>query len=262
MAILTQKTTKRNGQKGELWKLKNETAKRLQGRIKQVLESAKVKGWRCGENPARWEGHLEHQLASPGKIQKTTRKHHRSLHYSKIAFFMQKLREEQKNIFSAYAYALEFLILTAARSNEVRSATWDEIDLEKRIWSIPAEKMKTYKRHRVPLSTRVIQLLCGLPRTGTINLLFPSPLVRKKMPDNIFRTLIGKMGYGEEATAHGFRSTFRKWGIEKTQYPWEAQEYALAHKENNEVVAAYTRTDLFESRINLMQDWADFCDHI
>jgi integrase len=254
LAVLQQKTENKS-EKGEFWRLKTETASRLRGRIEAVLDWARVRGLRDGENPARWVGHLEHQLPAPDKI-KTT-KHHPALPYSEIGKFMAALRA----MGAPSARALEFLILTAARSNEVRGATWDEIDFAKKMWLVPADRMKLPRPHRVPLPPPALRLLESLPRMAGTNLIFPSPQ-NKKSSDMVFNALLGRMGYGERITAHGFRSTFRTWAAEMTACPVEVMERALAHKEQDAVVEAYARSDLYDKRIRLMVDWAEFCGKI
>ncbi|GHU48785.1 phage integrase [Betaproteobacteria bacterium] len=254
LVVLQQKTQGQGGQSGEFWKVKNETASRLRGRIEAILDWATVRKYRTGDNPARWSGHLEHELPKPGKVQDV--QHYKSLPWQQVGEFVQKLRG-LRGVPSAIA--LEFLILTAARSGEVRGATWDEIDLEKKVWTVPAKRMKAGQLHRVPLSAASLSLLRALPRIEGTNLLFPSIRKNVAMSDMVFSQLLARMGY--DITAHGFRSTFRTWGGEQTNYPHDVMEHALAHKEPDPVVEAYSRTDLYEKRIKLMDDWAEFADH-
>ena len=253
LAVLQQKTQGRDEQSGEFWKVKNETASRLRGRIEAILDWASVRKYRTGDNPARWSGHLEHELPKPGKVQDV--QHYKALPYAEVGEFVRKLRSLDG---VPSAKALEFLILPAARSGEVRGATWEEIDLEKKVWTVPAKRMKAGQAHRVPLSDASLSLLRSLPRIEGTNLLFPSVKKNVAMSDMVFSQLLARMGY--DITAHGFRSTFRKWGGEQTNYPRDVMEHALAHKEPDPVVEAYSRTDLFKKRIRLMDDWAMFAE--
>jgi integrase len=233
-----------------IWKTKNETASRLRGRIESVLAWATTRGYRQGENPARWKGHLDTLLAKPSKLQ--TVKHHAALPYVEMRAFMPELAKMD----GIGARALEFAILTAARSGEVRGAVWSEIDMENRIWIVPAERMKAGKEHRVPLSDRVIKLLESLPRLG--DYVFPGVRDRKPLSDMSLTAVLKRMERAD-LTAHGFRSTFRDWAAEQTAYPSEVVEMALAHTVGNKVEAAYRRGDLLEKRVRLMVDWAKHC---
>lgn len=232
-----------------IWKEKTETASRLRGRIESVLDWATARGYRMGPNPARWKGHLDKLLPSPGKISKTD--HHRSLPYAEMPAFFAKLRQQD----GAGAKALEFVILTAARSGEVRGATWDEFDLDAATWVVPAERMKAKKEHRVPLSTQAVELLKTQWEVRHSTFVFPSPR-DGALSDMTLTAVLRRMGV--DAVPHGFRSTFRNWSAEKTDYPREVAELALAHTVGNAVERAYMRTDLFEKRRELMQDWADY----
>ena len=236
-----------------IWTTKTETASRLRGRIEVVLDWAKTREYRDGENPARWKGHLDKMLAPRSKVQKV--KHHAALPYDEIGGFMALLRSQEG--FSAKG--LEFQILTATRPGEAMGATWTEIDLAKKVWTIPAERMKAEAEHRVPLSEAAITLLSDIPRVDGNDFVFPGSKSQKPISDMAFLQLLKRMGHGD-LTAHGFRSTFRDWCAERTAYPHEVCEMALAHTVSNKVEAAYRRGDLFEKRIRLMQDWADFCD--
>lgn len=233
-----------------IWLTKNETASRLRGRIESILDWATVRGYRKGENPARWRGHLDHILAKPGKVQKV--EHHAALPYVEVGAFMQQLRKQEV----MGARALEFAILTAARSGEVRGATWNEIDLDQAIWIIPGERMKAKKEHRVPLSEDGVALLRGLPRLADAEYLFPNTK-GNLLSDMTLTAVLRRMEV--PVTAHGFRSTFRDWAAERTNYPREVAEMALAHVLENKVEAAYLRTDMFEKRRRMMRDWAKFC---
>lgn len=233
-----------------IWTTKTETASRIRGRIESVLDWAAVRGHRSGDNPARWKGRLDKLLVAPSKIQKT--RHHRALPIDDMPSFMQALRERN----GISARALEFVIFTAARSGEVRGATWDEIDLDKAVWVIPGERMKAGAEHRVPLSRQAMELLQNLPRVEGCPYVFPS--TRSGMlSDMALSAVMRRMEV--DAVPHGFRSTFRDWAGEKTNYPREIAEQALAHTIANKVEAAYRRGDALEKRRAMMADWADFC---
>lgn len=233
-----------------MWEMKTETATRLRGRIEQVLDWATVRGYREGLNPARWRGHLDKLLTAPNKLAKV--KHHQALAWGAIGGFMARLRQGD----GMGARALEFAILTAARSGEVRGATWDEIDLEAAEWNIPAERMKANKAHRVPLSSATLALLKALPRMAGTNLIFPAPR-GGQLSDMTLTAVLRRMEV--EAVPHGFRSTFRDWVAETTAYPNHVAEMALAHTIGNKVEAAYRRDDLFPKRVLMMEEWAKFC---
>ncbi|MDE1942736.1 MAG: integrase arm-type DNA-binding domain-containing protein [Betaproteobacteria bacterium] len=233
-----------------IWKTKTETASRLRGRIEAVLAWATVRKYRQGANPAVWRGNLDHLLAKPSKIAKV--QHHPALPYQELGDFMVSLR--QKGGISARA--LEFAILTTARSGEVRGATWAEFDLAAGIWTIPAERMKAKKEHRVPLSRSALDLLRALPSSDS-PYVFPAPK-GGMLSDMALSAVTKRMGL--EAVPHGFRSTFRDWCAEQTNYPREVAEMALAHTIGNAVEAAYRRGDLFEKRRNLMQEWDNYCN--
>lgn len=233
-----------------IWLTKNETASRLRGRIESILDWSAVRGYRKGDNPARWRGHLDHILAKPSKVQKV--EHHAALPYAEMGVFMEQLRKQE----GMGARALEFAIFTAMRSGEVRGATWDEINLDQNIWIIPGERMKAKKEHRVPLSDNAVTLLRALPRFGDSKLLFPNNK-GDILSDMTLTAVLRRMT--TSVTAHGFRSTFRDWAAERTNYPREVAEMALAHTLENKVEAAYLRTDMFEKRRRMMRDWAKFC---
>ena len=235
-----------------IWETKTETATRLRGRIECVLDWATFSKFRQGENPARWKGHLDNSLAKPNKVAKV--KHHAALPYAEMGAFMADLRGRA----GVAAKALEFAILTAARSGEVRSATWDEIDLAGWLWTIPAERMKMEKEHRVPLSDAAVTLLQQLPRVDEGVLVFPSSKVDKPMSDMTLTAVLRRMGRGD-LTAHGMRSTFRDWTAEATNYPSDMAEMALAHTIGDKVEAAYRRGDMLQKRFRMMNDWAKFC---
>ena len=242
-----------------IWTIKNETATRVRGRIESILDWAITMGYRTAANPARWKGHLEHLLARPSKVAQRSRQP--AMPYAAMPAFMPSLRQQQ----SMSARALEFLILTGTRSGEVRKATWDEFDLEKAVWTIPAGRMKAGKEHRVPLADAALRLLQALHDTHFCDYVFPSPhsarnpaLLGAPLSDMALTAVLRRMQLQEHAVPHGFRSTFRDWISETTTYPNEVAEMALAHTIPNKAEAAYRRGDLFEKRRQLMQDWADF----
>lgn len=246
-----------------IWSSKTETASRLRSRIELVLAYAKAKKMREGENPALWRGHLDALLPKPGKVRRG--RHHPALPYGRMAEFMKVLRASA----GMGARALELAILTAARSGEVRLATWSEIDLETGTWAIPGARMKAGKDHRVPLSPAALALLEQLPRTEGSSLLFPGERSGKPLSDMTLSAVIRRMdesgGWidpktGDLVTPHGFRSSFRDWAAEATDYPHEMAEIALAHAVGNKVEAAYRRGDMFERRRKMMEAWAAWCD--
>ncbi|MEQ1686528.1 MAG: integrase arm-type DNA-binding domain-containing protein [Burkholderiaceae bacterium] len=236
-----------------IWKDKTVTATRVRGRIEKVLNWAKGRGHRTGDNPAAWKGNLEAQLAQPQKI--TAAVHHAALPLGEVSAFMHRLRGAE----GMGARALEFLILTAARSGEARGATWAEIDLDAKVWTVPASRMKMKKEHRVPLSEAAIKLLRKLPRVAGTDLVFPSPR-NLQLSDMTLTAVLRRLDV--PAVPHGFRSTFRDWASERTSYPRDAAEMALAHAIGDKVEAAYRRGDLFEKRRKMMDDWARFCSQI
>lgn len=235
-----------------LWLTVPETASRLRGRIERVLDAAKAKGYRTGDNPARWRGHLS--LLLP-KRQTLSRGHYAALPFDQIATFVAALQGRP----AMAARALEFTILTAARTGEVRGARWGEIDLDQAIWTVPAERMKAGRVHRVPLSSRAVEILQAIrPREVA-----PDAHVfkgeRSAMLSNMaMAMLLRRMGH-DSITVHGFRSTFRDWAGEVTAFPRDVVEMALAHCIESKVERAYRRGDAFEKRRELMTAWADFC---
>lgn len=258
VAVLEQPTEKnpRNDKPdGKFWEVKTETASRVQGRIKSILDYAIVKEYRSGSNPALWDGVLSTQLPSPKKIAKV--KHHPALPYSQAPKFMKNLRENQ----STSAAALQFLILTAVRSGSVRLAKWEEIDLQKKIWTIPPENTKTKEEHRVPLSHEAIQLLKKQPKFTNTALIFPGKSAKPLSDMALSELMKGMFERGEmnqHAVPHGWRSTFRDWAAEQTSYPDEIRKAASGHTVGDSVQKAYQRTDLLEKRRELMNDWAKF----
>lgn len=231
-----------------IWKAKAETASRIRGRIETVLDSAKARGYRQGENPARWRGHLAQILPARTRL---SRGHHKAIAYEQIPAFVRALHKRE----AVAALALEFTILTAARSGEVIGATWAEVDLGKAIWTIPADRMKAAKVHRVPLSPRAVAILESLQPLGSDHL-FPGAK-GGKLSGMAMGMLMRRMKV--DATVHGFRSGFRDWAAECTGYAHEVAEMALAHTIENKVERAYRRGDLFDKRRRLMDDWATYC---
>jgi integrase len=239
-----------------IWLTKPETASRLRGRIERVLDFAKTRAWRSGENPAAWKGHLSLTLPARSKVRRVG--HHAALPWRETGDFMLALRGQA----GAGALALRFAILTAARSGEVRGASWREIDLATATWVVPADRMKAGREHRVPLSELALEILRGIASVRMTDnenaLVFPGHDVIRPLSDMTLTAVLRRMGRGD-LTAHGFRSSFRDWAAETTAYPAELVEMALAHAVGDKVEAAYRRGDLFEKRRRLMEDWADFC---
>jgi integrase len=235
-----------------IWNVKTETAVRLRGRIESILDWATVSKYRSGDNPARWRGHLENLLADPNKIAPVV--NFPALPWREIAAFMQDLRARE----GVAARAVEFAILTACRSGEVRGAAWVEIDLAEKVWIVPAARMKAGKEHRVPLSKQAMALLLQLPRDGAF--VFPGRDKDSILSDMSLTAVLRRMGRGD-ITVHGFRSTFRDWCAEAVgnAFAREVCEHALAHSLPSKVEAAYRRGDLFDKRVPLMQAWADYC---
>jgi integrase len=235
-----------------LWRDKTETACRLRGRIESILDYAKARGWREGENPARWRGHLDQLLPKRGKVQRV--EHHAALPWREIGAFVQRLRQHS----GISARCLEFLILTAARSGEVRGARWGEIDLTHAVWAVPAGRIKGGREHRVPLSEKAIAVLREMRELGTEGFVFPGLKPESALSDVALTRALDAAG-GAGATVHGMRSSFRDWAAEATNHPREVCEAALAHALTSKVEAAYQRSDLLERRRRLMSDWARFC---
>lgn len=230
-----------------LWKSKPETASRVRGRIESILDAAKARGYRDGENPARWRGHIAQILPARSRL---TRGHHKAMAYSDVPAFLRDLDAKQ----AVAALALEFTILTAARTGEVIGATWDEVDLNKAIWMIPATRMKAGREHRIPLSDRAVEILKAVKPLGQDHVFVGN---KGKISSMAMAMLLRRMG--QDVTVHGFRSAFRDWAAECTGYPHEVCEMALAHTIENKAEAAYRRGDLFDKRRELMNDWAAFC---
>lgn len=234
-----------------IWHEKTETANRVRSRIESVLDWATVRGYRHGDNPARWKGHLDNVLPARGQIQKTN--HHAALPYADLPAFMTALKQRE----GVAARALEFTILTAARTGEVIGATWDEIDLTAKVWTVPAGRIKGGREHRVPLSDRAVAILKSLPCEDRNKFVFIGPRTGG-LSNMAMASVLDRMGCGD-VTVHGFRSTFRDWAAESTGYPNHVVEMALAHVIGDKVEAAYRRGDLFDKRRKLMGDWAKFC---
>lgn len=243
-----------------IWKIKTETAKRLRGRIEVVLDSAITQGFRDSYNPARWVGNLNTIFPAPTKIKKVT--HFRAVPVKDVPAFVAALRTKE----GVAARALEFLILTNVRSHNVRHASWSEIDWETKTWAIPGEdgegeskqRMKTGKAHRVPLSEPALELLKSLPRIDGSDLIFPSPRKGAPLSDMAMNKLMRDME--ASGVPHGFRSSFRDWAAEHTNFSREVTEKAMAHQVGDRVEASYLRSDLFAKRRKLMDRWAGFVD--
>lgn len=235
-----------------IWTVKTETAKRVRGRIESVLSWATVQKLRAGDNPARWRGHLDELLASPDKVAKV--EHHAALHYTRIGAFMQQLRAEQ----GTAARAVELIILTAARTSEVFNATRDEFDLDAAVWTVPPGRTKAGRQHRVPLSKPALDLLAGTASDQGADFVFPGAKEGRPLSNMAGLQLLKRMGHGG-LTVHGFRSTFRDWAAEQTNFPREVSEAALAHVVKDKTEAAYFRGDLLEKRARLMAAWAEYC---
>jgi integrase len=240
-----------------VWTAKPETASRLRGRIEAILDWAKVRGFRTGENSARWRGHLDKLLPATSKVRRI--EHHAALPYAELPAFMNELRQRD----GAAARALEFTILTCARTGETIGARWGEIALDARAWTVPGKRMKAGNEHRVPLSTPAVEIVARMKRLGGDDpppdaFVFPGAKRGRPLSNMAFLMLLRRMDRGD-LTAHGFRSTFRDWCAERTSYPGEVAEMALAHTVSDKVEAAYRRGDLFEKRRRLMDEWATFC---
>jgi len=235
-----------------IWTAKPETATRLRQRIEKVLDYAKARELRQGENPARWRGHLDNLLPERRKVASV--RHHAALPWPELPAFMAELRQRE----AVAARALEFAILTSARTGEVIGATWNEIDMQAKVWTVPAARIKAGKEHRVPLSPRALEILDEMRLFGTDGYVFPGQRRGRPLSNMAFLMLLKRMGR-PDLTAHGFRSTFRTWASEATGYPHEVCEAALAHAIPDAVERAYRRGDLFDKRRRLMAEWADFC---
>ena len=235
-----------------IWKTKTETATRLRGRIESVLSWATVRGYRHGLNPARWKGHLDQLLPKPSKVSRV--EHFAALPYAEVGSFMETLRQHE----GIGAAALEFTILTAARSGEVRGAIWDEIDRKAKVWKIPGSRMKAGQDHVVPLSDAALAVIEKMDDCRLGNHVFPGAKHNKPLSDMSLTAVLRRMGR-RDLTVHGFRSTFRDWAAEQTNFSRDVAEMSLAHTIGDKVEAAYRRGDLFEKRRRLMSAWARYC---
>jgi integrase len=240
----------------KIWTSKPETASRVRGRIEWVLDAAKAKGHRSGENPARWKGHLDQLLPKRAQL---SRGHHAALPYADVPAFIQDLHSRP----GMSALALEFTILTAARSGEVRGATWAEVDLANSVWTVPAARMKAGREHRVPLSSRAIEMIGEMTKLAGDDLsaaLFPGPKGPQTfLSDAAFSALLKRMGKDGIVTPHGFRSSFRDWAGETTTFPRDVAELCLAHAVGDMTERAYRRGDALAKRRELMDAWATYC---
>jgi integrase len=240
-----------------IWTSKTETAKRVQSRIENILDYASAYKYREPTNPARWRGHLDKLLPKPARVK--TVNHHPAMPHADVATFMAELSQNA----SISAYALKFLILTATRTSEVLHSQWNEIDLALATWTIPAERMKTRREHRVPLSLSALAVIKALPSISGNPYIFPGARQGRPLSNMALLQLMRGMGYGVNGNRgnyvpHGFRSSFRDWSGEVSSYPRDVAEMALAHVIENKVEAAYRRGDLFVKRANMMQAWAEY----
>jgi integrase len=234
-----------------IWTEKPETAGRVRGRIESVLDWATARGYRQGENPARWRGHLENLLPKKSKIRRV--EHHAALPYADLPAFMSELKQQE----GVAAKAFRFAILTCARTGEVTGGRWPEIDFKDRLWAVPAKRMESGKEHRVPLSEETLSILEEMKELRQSDFIFPGGRAGRPLSDMAFLMLLRRMKR-DDLTAHGFRSTFSDWCAEKTNTPSEVREMALAHAVGNKVEEAYRRGDLFEKRRQLAETWAKF----
>src|ERR1700730_7761772 len=235
-----------------IWQTKSETASRLRGRIEAVLDWATAREYRKGDNPARWRGHLDKLLPARSKVRKV--EHHPALPFDDLADFIAGLRSQE----GIAARALEFLILTATRTGEVIGARWDEVDLGEKIWVVPAARMKAGREHRVPLSGAAMAILEEMEKIRESEFVFTGGERGKPLSNMAMLAVLKRMERGD-LTAHGFRSSFRDWAAERTNFPHEVAEMALAHTVGDKVEAAYRRGDLLQKRRQIMDAWARFC---
>ncbi|MEY3080856.1 MAG: hypothetical protein RJA94_841 [Pseudomonadota bacterium] len=232
-----------------LWQRIPETASRVRMRLEKILDYARAKGWRTGENPARWRGHLDHILPPRKRL---TRGHHKAMPHKDVPSFVKRLRD----LGSVSAIALEFCIMTAARSGEVLGAKWQELDLKEGIWTIPPDRMKAGREHRIPLQGRALDIARLLGETKTGDYVFPG--AKPGRPLSVMSMTMVMRRLKQPFTVHGFRSAFRDWASEETGFAREVAEQALAHIIESAVERAYRRSDLFEKRRELMKAWADY----
>jgi integrase len=234
-----------------IWTVKSETASRVRGRIEKVLDAAKAKGFRNGENPARWRGHLDHLLPRRSKL---ARGHHAAMPYEDVAGFIDKLRKRE----ATAALALELCILTAARSGEILGMQWSEIDFDKEVWTVPAHRMKAGREHRVPLSPRAVAIVRQLEELKASKFVFPGQARNKPLSNMAMEMMLRRMNI-QDATVHGFRSSFRDWAGNVSNFPREVVETALAHVVGDKAEQAYRRSDALEKRRKLMEAWCAYC---
>ncbi|WP_322615273.1 tyrosine-type recombinase/integrase [Pseudomonas sp. BIC9C] len=237
-----------------IWSEKTRTADEVRGQIEQVLDAAKARKLREGDNPARWRGHLDNLLSKAEKKKARQRQHFPALNWQKVPSLMTELAQVEGRV----SIAARLLILTGARAHMVRFAEWSEFDLEAGVWSLPAERMKMRQAFTVPLARQVVELLRTLPRIDGTPYLFSGQGKTGVMHANAIRTLLHNLKH-DDITRHGFRSSFRDWANERTHYPREVCELALAHDERSQTEAAYSRSDFLEKRRALMTDWAAYC---
>jgi integrase len=235
-----------------IWLEKPETATRLRGRIEKVLDAAKAKGYRQTDNPARWRGHLDHLLPRPSKLK---RGHHAAMPYDEVAAFIGRLRERE----AVAALALEFCILTAARTGEVIGCQWAELDSDNKVWTVPAERMKAGREHRVPLCPRALAIVEQLAPGEPDGFVFAGQRRGRPLSNMAMEMMLRRMGIGN-ATVHGFRSSFRDWAGDVSSFAREVIEGALAHAIRDETEQAYRRSDALEKRRKLMEAWAAYCE--
>jgi integrase len=236
-----------------IWLSKNETATRLRGRIETVIARATAKGHRSGPNPAQWRNHLDQILPRPNKL---SRGHHKALPYAMMPQFVAALRENT----SVSNLALEFLILTAARTGEVIGAKWDEVDLDLAIWIVPASRMKAKREHRVPLTDRAVEILNSIKPFKNVDFVFPGRKKGVGLSNMALEAVLRRMSLKDVATVHGFRSSFRDWASEETDHAGEIAEICLAHIVGDETVRSYRRGDILDKRRRLMNDWSMHCN--
>lgn len=234
-----------------IWTTKAETASRVRGRIEKVLDAAKARGFRGGDNPARWRGHLDHLLPRSSKL---SRGHHAAMPYEEVASFIAKLRTRE----ATAALALELCILTAARSGEILGMRWSEIDLDNKVWTVPANRMKAGREHRVPLSSPATAILRHLERLKISDFVFPGQARGKPLSNMAMEMMLRRMKV-DPTTVHGFRSSFRDWAGNVSDFPRELIETALAHVIGDKAEQAYRRSDALEKRRILMDEWAAYC---
>ena len=237
-----------------IWATKTRTADEVRGQVEQVLDAAKARRLRDGDNPARWRGHLDNLLSKAEKKKARQRQHFPAMRWQDVPALMQKLAQDESHA----AVAARLMILSGARAQMIRFAAWGEFDLDAGVWSLPAERMKMRKAFSVPLSAEVVEMLKYLPLIEGSPYLFPGQGKTGTMHANAVRNLLHGLGH-DDVTRHGFRSSFRDWANECTHYPREVCELALAHDERDQTEAAYSRSDFLEKRRALMADWATYC---